>query len=115
MAATLAGRILAARETWCDLGEGLRVRVRRPAETSLGQAVRKLDAPTVLGMVTGWDGFSEATFFGAAVGSADPLPFDAEAWRAYAEDRADWVGLLSTHLVQQIELHMESTKERRGN
>lgn len=115
MAAALVGRILAARESWCDLGDGLRVRIRRPAEAELGRALRSLDATFVLGCVTGWEGFTEATFLGDAVGASDALPFDADTWRAGAEDRADWIKAVSAELVRVIESHMAATKERRGN
>lgn len=105
----LIARLLEQRDAWCDLGDGLRVKLRRPAEAELGQVAAKCrEAETYLACAVGWDGFSEAALFGAAIGSADPLPFDHDLWMTAARDRGDWIGKVTEHVCNAIFSHRQA-------
>lgn len=105
-ALALIQRLLESRESWVELGDGLRVKVRRPAEGELHayiQARHELD--THLACVVGWEGFSQATLLGSEVGSSDPQPFDPELWRHAARDRAEWISAVAEGVARAIEAH----------
>ena len=105
-ALTLVQRLLQSRESWVELGDGLRVKVRRPAEGELhGYVKGRHEVDTHLRCVVGWEGFSEATLLGADVGSSDPLPFDLDVWLQAARDRAEWITVVAEGIGQAIEAH----------
>ena len=105
----LIARLLEQREFMVDLGEGLRVKVRRPAEAELPDYVlARSEAATHLRCVVGWEGFSEATLFGAAVGSSDPLPFNAALWLTAGSDRRDWITLIADAISTAVLAHIEA-------
>jgi hypothetical protein len=112
----LIARLLEQRETMVELGDGLRVKVRRPSEAELPDYVlARADATTHLRCVVGWEGFSEATLFGAAVGSSDPLPFSADVWLTAASDRRDWIGLIADAISTAVLAHIESKADTAKN
>lgn len=116
----LLAKVLAARETWCELraaGDGkpaLRVCIRRPPETDFPR-LRRLGGVNgqaeTLALVSeyavGWDGFSEAELFGAAVGSSDPLPFDSAAWGEIVRDRVEWVSACIGHIAEEVNTYIQ--------
>lgn len=112
---TLAERLLAQRDTWCDLGDGLRVKLRRPAETELLALSQGLGMARVIAAAVDWDGFSEAVLLGPEVGAVDALPFDADVWAAWIGDHAEAAGRCATTLRDAVEQHLEKVKAARGN
>lgn len=106
----LAERALALRDVWADLGDGLRVRLRRPPTAKLAPFARGAEPEAYLRCAVGWEGFSEATFLGAAVGASDPIPFDIDAWVVAALDRLDWIEKVTAAMVGAITAHIEKTQ-----
>lgn len=107
-AAKLIEKMLAQRESWVELEPGLRVKVRRPAEAEFAQLRRGVTVETVGAFTVGWDGFSEATFVGSAIGSSDPLPFMPDLWREKVRDNVDWLNTVVQKLVALVEAHIEA-------
>jgi hypothetical protein len=119
--AALIAKLQAQRESWCELrpaGDGqprLAVRLRRPPEAELpelrareGRSLQQQLAQAVCDCAVGWDGFTEAELLGAALGSSDPLPFDAAVWAEVVRDRQGWMVLAAAHLTEQINTHLAS-------
>lgn len=100
--------LLGQRESWCELGDGLAVKLRRPAESEMPAFYRGVSVESLKTYTVDWRGFTEATLLGQAVGASDALPFDADVWAALMPDRIDWVEACSAHLVDQITKHVEA-------
>lgn len=115
-AVALIARLLEQREFMLELEPGLRVKLRRPAEAELGAYLRGVrEADTHLRCVVGWEGFSEATLLGPAIGSADPLPFDASAWLVAAADRGEWIASIAQALGEAIDAHAKQREATAKN
>lgn len=111
-AAILVARLLEQRESWCDLGDDLKVKVRRPAEAEWTSVVAQMKERDIfLECVVDWQGFSEATLFGGAVGSSDPLQFDASVWMTAARDRGEWVSKVMEHVCNAMNARHEQRKD----
>lgn len=119
----LIAQILAARESWVDLGGGKAVRIRRPAEAQFAALVRveagkrqlRVELADVQRCVTGWRGFTEADLLGPTVGNADALEFDAGVWAEVVADRVDWLGTVGQALLNAIASHAERAQAAAGN
>ncbi|UDF33521.1 UNVERIFIED_ORG: hypothetical protein LHJ69_12895 [Shinella sp. XGS7] len=125
---SLAARILAQRETWCDLPEatpGQPARgllLRRPAETDFGRFAG-LHGPDrsrrivdlVCDHAVAWRGFTEATFLGDAVGASDPLDFDLEVLRLRLADNVAELEACLAHLSAQVQSYLEQREGLRKN
>lgn len=111
----LIKQLRAQRQSWVDLEAGKRVQIIRPTESEFpsflsGEGDQRRIAVSIEQVgkyVTGWDGFSEADFLGAAVGASDPLPFDAELWAEVVADRSPWVATVSTALLTAMTDHFQ--------
>lgn len=127
-AQALIAKIRAGREVWLELepaapgadGEAttqpaLRVKVRRPAEADTLAFLRASRADAAMQVVVGWEGFSEATLFGVAVGSSDPLPFDADLWAEVVRDRGDWIIKVAARAAELVKSHAEAQKAHAKN
>lgn len=114
-AAALIGQIYAARESWCELQPGVRVRLRRPAEAEMPQFYRGVGLEAVKGYTVGWEGMTAALLFGASVGSDDAVKFDAALWGVIVADNSAWLGKCAQHLAKAIETHLEATQAAAGN
>ena len=55
---------------WVDLAPGRRVQFRRPLETEMYRFVGGVTVEHVVEFVCGWEGFTEGTLLGEAVGEA---------------------------------------------
>lgn len=121
-ASRLITRLREQRMKWVDLaGEpGKRVRIIRPTESELAQHFFK-DGRLVVGIeevkrfVVEWDGFTEADFLGAAVGSSDPLPFDAALWAEVVADHVKWVQQLAQDLLDHTVAHRVAAADDEKN
>lgn len=111
---TSAG-ILAARkrsrENTVDLGEGRKVFFLRPTEAELpslltvdGDKARwSIEIEHVRKYVYGWEGFSGATFLGAALESTEPIEFSPALWDDWCSDcRKDTVAVADAILNSVI-------------
>jgi hypothetical protein len=127
-AQALIDKIRAAREVWLELESAvasvdgvapgrpaLRVKVRRPAEADTLAFARGTFADGAARVVVGWEGFSEATLFGAAVGSGDPLPFDADLWAEIVRDRTEWIVKVTERATQLVKEHAEARQSHAKN
>ncbi len=111
-AKALLARMAAQREAWCDLaaaGEryaGLRVQYRRPPEVELPRLRAGVLIEHVVDYACGWEGFTEATLLGAAVGASDPVPFDREVWAAWVRDHVDVVSLVAKAMSETVSAYL---------
>lgn len=121
-------RLQKLRDSWCILREvdgakpELAVCLRRPPEADLIELRPRGDksayamlTDTICRVAVDWRGFSEAELFGAAIGSADPLPFDAGLWAEVVRDRGEWIDKCSTHLFAEVNKHRELREEQAKN
>ena len=105
--AALIARMQEQRSTWVPLPGGQRVRLLRPVESELHRFIAGVNVEDVCRHADGWDGFTEATLLGPAIGASDPLPFNAELWAAYVRDRVDVAKVCVTALAKLISDHLE--------
>lgn len=106
---------------WVDLpaepgAPALRVSVRRPYATDLAQfAGRSITVEQVVQCVEAWEGFTEATFLGAAVGGDEPVEFTRELWADYVRDNPEAYIAVSRGLVDGVMRAADRLKALRGN
>lgn len=125
-AASLIARLREQRDSWFVLREAatdrpeLAVCLRRPAAADFvglraedGGISREKLVETVCSSAVAWRGFTEAELLGAAVGSADPLPFDADVWAESVRDDAEWLAACVAHVVEQLTQHSSLAEDRR--
>lgn len=101
-ARALLAKMAEQRAAWCDLGDGLRVQYRRPPEVELPRLAGGVRLEHVEAYACGWEGFTEATLLGAAVGASDPVPFTPELWAAWVRDHADAAGKVCQHMAATV-------------
>lgn len=121
MSATLIKQLREARMLWVDLpAEGQRLRIIRPTEVELMQHFVK-DGRITAGVeqvqrfVVDWSGITSADILGGALGSSDPLPFDAALWSEVVSDRLEWVSLAAQALVKLISDHQKTKADDAKN
>jgi len=51
---------------------------------------------------SGWSGFTEADVLGAAIGSSDPIDFDADLWIEMAADKSEWLKKMADALLDSM-------------
>lgn len=93
---------------WVDLGDGLRVQFRRPLEAELPQLRGGVYVEQVCSYVQGWEGFTEATILGEAVGASDPVEFSADLWAEYVRDHSEYVKKIARAIADTVEAHIEA-------
>ena len=107
-----ASRALAAlrkgRLHWVDLAPGRRVQFRRPLETEMYRFVGGVTVEHVVEFVCGWEGFTEGTLLGEAVGSADPLDFTPELWAEYVRDSTEVTASVAQAIAGALKAHLEA-------
>jgi len=106
----------AGRAEWFEIAEGKRVRVSRPSEYETRQLFIRddggkvssiqADLPEVKKHVTDWEGFTEADF--TAAGASDPVPFNAELWAIWIEDRREALYAVANKIIGLILAHEEA-------
>ena len=124
MSSTLLAQLKKRRERSVDLGDGLSVQFLRPAEaefpsmlatTDGGQATWSVGIEQVKRCVTGWKGFTEASLLGGAIGSSDPLDFDAEVWAEVCADRIEWNQKIAKAILDSVIDHLTKRDETAKN
>lgn len=115
--AALISALRSQRRRWVDLpgGKSLRVRIQRPAETEFGKFRSGVTVDDVVHYVDGWDGFTESTILGDAVGAEEPVEFSSDLWRELVRDRAAWVQPVAQAIVYAITEHIAARDAASGN
>lgn len=109
----LVAAALAQRSFWVPVGEGKRVRVRRPSEHDTRGLLQRDDAGKVSGIaadlpevkrfVTAWEGFRECDF--TAAGSSDTAEFSTELWGVWVEDQRDAMRTVAQAIIDAVIAH----------
>jgi len=109
----LIAAALAQRAQWVDLGDGKRVRVRRPSEHDTRGLLQRdadgkvsgiaADLPEVKRFVIGWDGFKECDF--TAAGSSDVAEFTPELWGVWVEDQRKALASVAEAIIAAVIAH----------
>jgi len=120
MSEAIIKRLREARMWWLELEPGKSVRCIRPAEVEVAQHLFEggklaVGIESVKRFVVDWQGFTEADLLGAAIGSTDPLPFDAALWAEVAADRKEWVAKVASAILEAAVRHHESKAEAAKN
>jgi hypothetical protein len=100
---------------WCELAPGRRVQFRRPLETEMHRFLGGVLVEHVCEYVCAWEGFTEATLLGDAVGSSDTLPWDAELWAEYVRDHSDVTALVARAIADALEAHLKAREAAAKN
>jgi hypothetical protein len=114
------------RSVWIDLpeslGAGLSVRVERPEEAEVGEFLRTVgggkaiwscNLEQVKRVVTGWRGFTEATFVES--GASDEVAYSRGLWSAWVADHVAAAGPVAEKVVALLAAHRFSTAETEKN
>ena len=102
------------REVTVKLGGAKKVTFLRPAEVEMAKLLHgtgdtrtwEVGLAEVQSCVVGWDGFTEADVLGQAVGSSDPLAFDAELWALLVADKIDWMRKVADAILKSVVDHI---------
>lgn len=115
-----ANRMEEARRFWCDLpqlGEGRRVRLRRPDQFNWSElkegGAKTLDF--VVSAAVGWEGVTDADLLGPEFGADAPAAFDVEAWRLLVSDDVEMLSHCFAKMLEVVNAHWEKVKAARGN
>lgn len=114
-ASVLLQRLRAAREYVVELGDGRRLRARRPLASQLMEFRAGLTPERLASLVIGWDGVTEADVLGPALGSQEPAAFSAEVCVEVLGDRADWMGTLAEQTLRVISEHIAAQEAAAKN
>lgn len=113
---TLRKKMLAAREQWVDVGR-FGFLVRRPTEMQItrwrGNEALEVTFTIVAECVVGWRGVTEADLVPG--GSDDQMPFDADAYRMWAEDRPDVWQPLAEAVMRLVDENRKRLESAQGN
>jgi hypothetical protein len=104
---------LAFREEWVDLGDGKRVRFRRPLMAGTLALQRKPALDSVVENVVDWEGFTEADVLPS--GGEDAVPYDADLFRDVVADRLDWILKIDRAIGDAITAYATKLKDSLGN
>lgn len=120
MSEAIIKRLREARMWWLELEPGKRVRLIRPSEVEVAQHLFQ-DGKLAVGIdavkrfSVDWDGFTEADLLGAAIGSVDPLPFEAALWAEVVADRSEWVSKVASAILEAAVRHHAEKAEAEKN
>jgi hypothetical protein len=105
-AAALIARMEEQRSTWVPLPGGQRVRLRRPNEVDFHRFVGGVGIEPIVEYANGWEGFTEATLLGDAVGASDAVPFDRGLWGVWVRDHIDAAKVCVDAMVKMVTDHL---------
>lgn len=102
------------REKKVDLGNGKSVTFLRPTEAEMGSMLDitgdkgtwNVGIEQVRKCVVGWQGFTAADLLGAAVGSSDPVEFDADLWAEVCADDIAWIRQVADAILTSVVDHI---------
>jgi hypothetical protein len=105
---SLADRIRASREEWVK-ADGFDLNVRRPTALQLTELYGAADrARVIMGYVVDWKVPEKDIVPG---GGGDVPPFEADAFREWAEDRTDLLNDLSAKVTDIINRHFKAEQD----
>lgn len=116
MANAILAQLKKRREKSVELEAGKNVFFQRPPESDMpGLLIPVVDDPTkatwsvrlehVLKYVTGWEGFTEATLLGAAIGGDDVVAFDKDLWAEVVGDNLEWQSKVARAILDAVVEH----------
>lgn len=112
---SLVERLRAARESWCEVAPGKRVRLRRPLEWEMQRFRGGISLELVLEFVVGWEGFTEADLLPAGVGGPAVAEFSTAAAREALGDRHEWFNAVTNALTEAMRAHMAARESTTKN
>lgn len=114
-----------SRQKVCDLGDGKKVLFSRPPEIDFVKFIAmdagsdkvtwRVPVEDMKKYVTGWDGFTEATFLPAGVGGSDPEPFSAELFSLWIDDHVIDAHKVCQALIDAMVAYIEAKEKASGN
>lgn len=104
----LLARMAEQRAHWATLPGGQRVRFHRPPEVELPLLLRGVTVEHVIQYACDWDGFTEATLLGAAVGNSDAVPFHRDVWAAWVRDHTDAISPVAKAIADAVTEHLQA-------
>lgn len=113
-AAQLLAKLRGRREIRVEVEPGLFLLLHRPREDEFGRW-RYPTSDVIVAAVHGWEGFSEAFFMGATVGSSDALEFDAQLLDEALRDRLHWLTACIEAVTSAIEKHIDQRQAAAKN
>lgn len=108
------------RMSWVDVAEGKAIRIIRPPEREIFTKLYK-GTSVLVGFEemacysVDWRGFTEADILGAAVGSADAVPFSAELWAVVAADHTEWSQAVQQGLLDVVMAYLKQSAADQKN
>ena len=96
------------RAQWVELPGGQRLRFHRPSEVDMPALMRGVSIEHVIEHACDWDGFTEATLLGAAIGTADPVPFHRDVWAAWVRDHTDAIAPVAKAIADAVTAHLQA-------
>lgn len=123
--ANLIRLMRAKRESWLELeaaADGrpaLRVKLRRPTAWEVTRDFPDSAREPIANArdyVVDWEGFSEAVLLDDhAVGSSDPIPFNAGLWAEFVGDRMPMLGAVISRLVEMVNEYAAARQDAEKN
>ena len=106
----LLAQLRKRREHSVDLGGRRTIKKKSPPEIDFPNFLREIDGKRVWFIgpddvrkyASGWSGFTEADVLGAAIGSSDPIDFDADLWIEMAADKSEWLKKMADALLDSM-------------
>lgn len=108
------------RMSWVELGPDKAVRIIRPPEREIfinlykGKSIL-VGFDELVRYTVDWRGFTEADVLGAAVGSADAVPFSAELWAEVAADHTEWASTAQEALLNVVMAYLKASQADEKN
>ena len=106
-------KIRDSRSVWIDLEEGKKIQVIRPTELQVFQKFYKksidgkmefsLEFNDLKEFIVAWDGFTEADILGNEIGASDKIEYHQDLFDEYLSDRIEWVNLIASSIMAEIE------------
>lgn len=113
MSDVLVKKILAQRESSFEILPGKFLKLRRPGEVQMVALRGGISRERLQTMVVGWEGFTEADLLGPTVGASDKVPFSADVFGTWIEDRATEYAKVCHEVMRLIDEHLKA-KEQAG-
>lgn len=117
----LVARLDAARRSWFtlpagpDVPAGLRVQLVRPSQVEMLTGYKRTPFQMACDQVDGWEGFTEAVFLGAAIGSDTVVPFEPRVWERWVGDRVGVTLAIYEEVIRQSTEFLKLREEQSGN
>lgn len=109
-----------------DLDDGLKIFFTRPPEVEMAKYLHAsadetdtvrwgISVEEMKRYVTGWEGFTEATFLGSSIGASDPEPFSKELFSVWIDDNAKHATRISGAIIDSMVDFINAKEKVSGN